>query len=603
VPQVNAARSPKLWHLFSLALGLRIAFLAALLGAHPEIIDYPAVDGAFYDQWARDIIAGTGLAQQPFFAHPFYPHLLAAVYALLGPQPLIVALMQCVLGGLSAILLFRLVREHTDDRTALIAALGFALYWPFVIDDALLETVSLTNFLLLAAVATIAASGGDSWIRLFTGGILFGIACLCRGNLLLAAPILFIVSPPGIRGRIDARVVNWGIVLLGLLLVFFCVGLRNRIVAGQWLFTTGHSGVALYSGFTPGNFSGTYQAPPFVRPDPRFEQHDFHREAERRLGRKLASVEVSRYWGDLGLQEIKSSPAGALVRVINKLGLAIAAHELADNQNLSYLRSLTPFAYLPLPGHAIVVGLSVLGMGILWRKRRQLLLFYAGAALYLTSLLVFFVSSRLRAPLVVFLMPFAATTIINITTCLRARNYRRSLLLSLGVVSIVFAAFWIVPTDMKRRDWGQALSSHSLALLKSGNIEGAQTLQMRALTIEPQNPYLLMNAGLTASRLGRHHEARTLCERAAARAATIPGPHLCLGVALAETGENAQAEREFRRAMSLEDSDGNAQFNLAVLLAKIGRLAEANLLLQGLIERIPQHRQARQAIQMLASPR
>ncbi len=46
----------------------------------------------------------------------------------------------------------------------------------------------------------------------------------------------------------------------------------------------------------------------FVRPDPLYEQDDFYKEAERRLGRELVPAEVSRYWLGQGLDFIIKEP-------------------------------------------------------------------------------------------------------------------------------------------------------------------------------------------------------------------------------------------------------------------------------------------------------
>ena len=147
--------------LFGLALVLRLLHLALLRLDHPEILAHPVVDAAYYHRWAQDILAGQGLALRPFFMHPAYPYLIAALYALFGPYPIAVAVVQAVLGAAGVVLFFRLCRRWFDARAAAFSALVLALYRPLVVNDALLETVELGLFFLLVALL-LTATAGDS---------------------------------------------------------------------------------------------------------------------------------------------------------------------------------------------------------------------------------------------------------------------------------------------------------------------------------------------------------------------------------------------------------------------------------------------------------
>jgi 4-amino-4-deoxy-L-arabinose transferase-like glycosyltransferase len=96
--------------LFGMALSLRLAWVLALLTRHPELVKYPSIDGAFYHSWAKDILNGTGASQQVFFAHPLYPHVIAALYKVFAVETLVVILFQCFLGAASCLMMVKLVR-------------------------------------------------------------------------------------------------------------------------------------------------------------------------------------------------------------------------------------------------------------------------------------------------------------------------------------------------------------------------------------------------------------------------------------------------------------------------------------------------------------
>src|SRR6185436_18386248 len=210
--------------LFALALAVRLLHLALLHRGFPELIDHPVVDGEHYHLWAQDILLGTGLARRTFFMHPVYPHLIAVIYALAGPRPLAVALVQAVLGASSAVLLAESCERWFGPRAALVAGLLLTLYQPLVLTDALLETVSLGIFFLLLAVWLLSRQPRPWSFAL--AGVSFMLAVLCRGNLVLCAPALFLAGWLGGRRRELVALAG------GMALVVAAVGLRNRIVGG-----------------------------------------------------------------------------------------------------------------------------------------------------------------------------------------------------------------------------------------------------------------------------------------------------------------------------------------------------------------------------------
>jgi Flp pilus assembly protein TadD len=69
--------------------------------------------------------------------------------------------------------------------------------------------------------------------------------------------------------------------------------------------------------------------------------------------------------------------------------------------------------------------------------------------------------------------------------------------------------------------------------------------------------------------------ARMMARRAFALDSTLPESRTALGITLADAGEFAPAEREFRRAIELGPSDAQAHFQYSMLLVALGRGREA----------------------------
>lgn len=90
-------------------------------------------DDAEYDLHARNLIEGRGIVRldgRPTAERlPGYPLFLAGVYGVFGHSYLAARIVQAVLGGISCVLLYVLVRRWWSSRVALMAA-GLLAVWP-----------------------------------------------------------------------------------------------------------------------------------------------------------------------------------------------------------------------------------------------------------------------------------------------------------------------------------------------------------------------------------------------------------------------------------------------------------------------------------------
>jgi tetratricopeptide (TPR) repeat protein len=558
------------------------------------------VDGAYYHRWAQDILAGGEMSRQVFFMHPAYPHLIAAVYALVGPVPVAVAVVQAFLGAAGVVLFFHLCRLWFAPATAALSALVLALYRPLIINDALLETVELgLFFLLLSLLLTATAPQGRPGLRRAAAGVAFFLAVLNRGNLMLCAPVLLLAPILQTSGPRLHRLRAALPMAAGMFAVLLAVGVRNRVQAGEWVMTMSSSGANFYLSNHRGAEADARNPPPFLRNDPRFLEADFRAEAERLTGRKLDASQTSRFWRDKALEEIAAAPLPAAVRFLRRLGLAWSGYEIANNYELAYLRGLTPLDLLPLPGFVWLVGLGAVGAGLCWRRRRELFLLYAMGGVYLLSLGLFFQTSRMRIYLVPFLIPLAVEAALWLVSTLRARRFLPAAAAA-GAAVVLTAASATQATEITRAvDRAQALSSHAVALMAADRIREARALQEQALALTPNNPFLLVNAGDAALRAGDLERAVQLCSGALALRPELATAHTCRGIALARRGALAAAEKALRRAVELDRQAPEPGFNLAVLFAQTGRRVEAQQLLAEIAARHPDFQKARQALELL----
>ncbi|HXV76494.1 MAG TPA: hypothetical protein VD788_09260, partial [Candidatus Polarisedimenticolaceae bacterium] len=97
----------------------------------------PMLDPAMYDEWARALLAGRPPGGV-FFQDPLYAYVLAGLYRTLGDGPLVVAIVQSILGAAVAPLVFVAARPSFGVATAGTAGSLAALYAPAIYYDGML---------------------------------------------------------------------------------------------------------------------------------------------------------------------------------------------------------------------------------------------------------------------------------------------------------------------------------------------------------------------------------------------------------------------------------------------------------------------------------
>jgi tetratricopeptide (TPR) repeat protein len=124
------------------------------------------------------------------------------------------------------------------------------------------------------------------------------------------------------------------------------------------------------------------------------------------------------------------------------------------------------------------------------------------------------------------------------------------------------------------------------------NAEWSEFLTRRALEFDPKNPEVVLKLARILRTVERNEEALALFEQ---YQQMVPGDYQVLahiGSCLSAMGRFGEAESYFRRAMQGLD-DPITHYNLALLLARTGRLDEAIAEYEQALERDPMHSDAR----------
>ncbi|MFT3914288.1 MAG: glycosyltransferase family 39 protein [Anaeromyxobacteraceae bacterium] len=484
----------------------------------PERLELPAaglsrsaLSARLWDRW---------LGGATFYQEPAYPYLVGLTYALAGPQVWAVFALQLLLGVAGVLLAAALGRRLFSESAGLAAGLLAILApFPLLYELTLLRdgpAAVVTLALALAMHEAVARGGARRWFGL---GVAFGAAALLKTSF-LAFPVLMGLwrlasARPAPAGRLRAAALVAGGVAAGLAPVV----LRNLAVGVPPLALNGSAAAMLPIYHVVG-------APPFglALPDligPVIVAGD---------GRPLAGL----------LAAARTHPSlGSLVTLeLSKLLYAFHGFEGSNNVDVNvFMRGAPALRLLPAT-FAVIAPLAAVGLAGRDAARRAWPLGVAVAGT-LASIVLSSALSRYRAPLTTALLPLAGAGLVRLLAWARARRA-----VALGAAALGTAAYLT---------WATALP-----------------------------PGIVREAAVVNyARLGQVYAAREEYALAAlhlevslALAPGDPQVEAHLARALLLSGEPGEALRHVEAAARTLDSARLLELH-AVVLARVGRTAEA----------------------------
>lgn len=575
------------WRILSALLLQRTGLFALYLG-----------DAAIYDAWARELAAGDWIGREAFYQAPLYPYLLGLLYATLGDAPLLVRIFQALGGSAACVLLAAAGERFFGRRAGRIAGYILAFYPPAVFFDGIIQKTSLAT-LLGAALLLLLALWEDTGRRraLFGSGVLLGLFALTRETALILLPLLLLWvllrnRRPLARGSGALRrpALRWGSVILlaaGLATPLLPVAIRNAALGGGFAPTTAQFGPNFYYGNNP-DTDGTYQPLLAGHADPRYERADVIALAEEALGRRLSAKEVSDYWLGRSLEYIARDPADWLRLLLRKAALALNRVEVADTEDLyAYGAWSLPLRPARVVHFGLLLPLALFGMAATWRERRRTWLLHGLALAYFAAVVLTFLFSRYRFPLVLPLALFAGAGLAGGRAWLRDRPRVPRVPTALALVA-AGALVAHLPLLDDRSYAAPSLCNIAFAWIEQRDEpQRADVFLERALELSPDYPNAHHLRGVLQARRGEWRAAEASLRRAIAGEPARALTHAHLADLFAATGRPREAEASYREALRLDARDAATMNNLAGLLSGQGRYDEALALLERAAEIVP----------------
>lgn len=576
--------------LFIAALALRLIYVWDLQAS--PLAQSPMLDELYHVDWARRLAAGDWIGDSVFFRAPLYPYLLGVILKAFGGSLTAARVVQAVYGALTPVVVYFLGRRLSDERGGIVAASVAAAY-PFLMyfDNELLITSLIVLLDALLVLALLRADEHPSWLRWLGAGALLGLSSIARPNVLVFLPFVLFWARRSARsetapsGGVSCRVtlvhcagpwrtalLRFAFFALGAVLVVSPVTLRNYLIGKDFVPIASQGGVNFYIG-NNARADGTSAVLPEL--GEAWEYDDAIRMAERDEGRPLKPSGVSAYWYGRGREFVLGSPGLAAGLYLKKATLLLDSFELANNKDIYFFGEMSPlFRVLRWLGFGVVAPLSLLGVWATRRRRRELTLILLFLFSYSASILLFFVNSRYRMPLMPFIMVLAGAGAVWLFESARAREVRS---IAWGLVVLAASAFF-VNFDFYGTHVGDRPQTHltiGMAYAGSGEHERAIAEYEAAIELSPGYGKAWNNMGLEFEALGRDDDARAAYIKAIEADARLATARNNLGAMHQRRGELDEAARRFGEALEIDPWMHEAHYNLAAVLAMRGDLEGA----------------------------
>lgn len=280
-----------------LAIAIRLFYFFSY---HPPLVPFEG-DSPAYDVPAWNIVQGEGYVYergQPFASRePGYALFwLVPVYFLFGHSVVVASVMQLALDVAMLLLVVHFLKKTTSKPIALCGGALYAVYLPFVFQNAEILTEPIYQFgLLLIAIFFTRVLKNPRWETTILLGILVGAVALIRWGVVLLPPFIFIVFLLLFK--------NWRqvifhsfLLLVGMTLITAPWLIRNYLLFDQFIFGRIGGGEIYWSGsYIP--YDGEWRG---------------DTEESRNIRGNLSLVEQDKKFTREALQNIKNHPLQVL---------------------------------------------------------------------------------------------------------------------------------------------------------------------------------------------------------------------------------------------------------------------------------------------------
>ncbi|NNE08412.1 MAG: tetratricopeptide repeat protein [Gemmatimonadetes bacterium] len=538
---MNRSRQTFVW---VIPIGLAVlARLIALLALRDNpFTAHLFSDSHHYWNWAEALREGNA-PPHAFYQAPLYPYLLAVWRGVAGDSLPLLYAWQHLLGVLTTALVVFYGRRAGFGAGAAAAASLYAVHpYPIYFEQKVLSEAWAVPIALLAAgaVAGITADRARR-VRALGAGLLTGVACVAKANLLLFGALSFLWLAFARRG---ARRERFGgafaipvLFTTGLVLVLAPIAARNLFVDGGLTIVAANGGEVFYHG-NNANASGSMGLIPGLDADIESLGESSRLLASERAGRTLNAAEASRHWFGEGLRWIRENPAAWANLLAQKGRIAISGRftPLSSFYDFEYER----FGGWPRAFRFVHYPLFVLGVAAFFRRparERFPVPFRLLALVPAVAMLLFFACTRYSLLLLPPLAIGAGATLQALFES--GRGVRLRAASGLALVAVLFAVVDRPAGTSRAVPFVQLGSIHE----QRGELEKARSLYREAAVKNPRDPRHRALIAKTYESEGNRERALEELDRALGEGVADRQTYAYRAFLLVESGDFARAEK------------------------------------------------------------
>jgi len=525
------------------------------------------IDEQLHNAWASYIANGNLLGDSAFFRAPLYAYFLALLYKLFSANMHAVLLVQHLIGVATGWLVYRVGREMFSYTAGALALMIYILTRAFIyFEGQILLDFLILPLNLLAFLCLCRALGGARSHAWILSGVFFGLSALTRPNILFVLPFLLIwvffraSKSSGVRRAL----VSVALVAIATIVIIAPVTVRNYVVSKDFVLIASQGGINFYVGNHRGATGLSAYMPTLGFA---WDYEDCEYIAEQAEGKDLTPSEVSDYWYDEGLKFIIDEPEEFVPLFLKKLYHLVNNHEISNNRSIPYVYDAVWILPLLPIGVWFMAPLAALGAFCRWREAwaKFLVLF---VVLYSFTLLMFFVNSRFRLPILVVLTILAAVGIEALVNSVLEKRFFR-----VAIMVLVLAAMAIFTTGNRYNfDFENAASEEfnlGNHMLELGRYDEALTRYHTALSKRPDMNQVNLNIGNICMKRGEIDSARVYYLRELDATVDPVRAYSNLGVVERLAGNDSLAIAYGRKAVELKPYFVDGVINYVIAARKL----------------------------------
>jgi tetratricopeptide (TPR) repeat protein len=528
------------------------------------------LDGAYYLDWARDVLHGAGQPQGAYYLAPLYPWVLTGFIRFFGENFALLYLFQHASVLVVAAILAAIARDVAGELAGLSAAATLLSYHPVLFFSSRPVGETLATLFLLVSVWIANYSNSytkreAAWLPAGSG-FLAGVSSLARPNVLLVAAVWTLLK--AIRRRWVAAV----LVVAGTALALLPVFVRNLAASGHLVPISSNSGITLYHGNGPGA-EGGFTRPAGFTGSVSSQRQEATELASRRTASDLDPVAADGWWAREALRERARDPMGTLYLFSRKLLLLFdnVEHGLDDAPALD----MNPWRWGASLPFAAVVGLAAAGVAALGLRRSGGPVVWSAILACAAAPVVFYASSRYRLPAAALLCVPAGCGAKALLLGGSVDSPRRRIRAGIAGVAAAALSLLVPSSDLVRAETAGALANRAVAHKRLGDLVAAERDARRAMEIDPSSAIARFNLGTILETGGRAGDAEASYVEALSRDPESAEAAGNLAALLIRRGAWREAIPILEKALTVHPSQAACRANLVVALLAAGDLGGA----------------------------